>query len=91
MRTSENCSYANFVELRQFELRRIPIPRTSVNKGERKEVLTVADETLALEVNLPPLPCLNSPRPCPQHHPDLTVRCSRSADSSVIHPRLVPW
>jgi hypothetical protein len=33
MRSSQNSAYANFGELRQSELRRIPIPRTSVNRG----------------------------------------------------------
>jgi hypothetical protein len=32
--TSENASYANFAELCLCELRRIPIPRTRVNKGK---------------------------------------------------------
>src|SRR5215208_5609354 len=37
-RTSENSYYANFVELRQFELRRIPILRTRLNKGMKKGI-----------------------------------------------------
>jgi hypothetical protein len=36
LRTSENSVYANFAESPKGELRRIPIPRTSVNKGKRK-------------------------------------------------------
>jgi hypothetical protein len=28
--------YANFSELRQHEVRRIPLPRTPVNKGKKK-------------------------------------------------------
>jgi hypothetical protein len=35
MRTSENAQKANFVEFYKSELRRIPIPRTPVNKGKR--------------------------------------------------------
>jgi hypothetical protein len=33
MRTSENAQTANFVEFYEREVRRIPIPRTSVNRG----------------------------------------------------------
>ena len=36
MRTSQNFSYANFVERRYGELPRIPIPRTRVNKGMKE-------------------------------------------------------
>src|SRR5215216_7487368 len=35
-RTSENALNANFVELRLCEVRRIPIPRTPVNKGIKR-------------------------------------------------------
>jgi hypothetical protein len=33
---SENAMYANFVEFYKGEVRRIPIPRTRVNKGKKK-------------------------------------------------------
>ena len=33
MRTSENPQNANFVEFYEGEVRRIPIPRTPVNRG----------------------------------------------------------
>ena len=36
VRTSENTTYANFVELRQGEVPRIPLPRTRVSSIERK-------------------------------------------------------
>src|SRR5215212_11633609 len=36
LRTSENPQNANFVEFYEREVRRIPIPRTRVNKGIRK-------------------------------------------------------
>jgi hypothetical protein len=39
-RTSENSAYAKFAEFYNYkgevQLRRIPIPRTSVNKGKKK-------------------------------------------------------
>jgi hypothetical protein len=35
-RTSENPQNANFVEFYKGEVRRIPIPRTTVNKGKKK-------------------------------------------------------
>jgi hypothetical protein len=37
MRPSENTTYANFLELRAYELRRIPLPRTPLNKGIKRE------------------------------------------------------
>src|SRR5215217_4788391 len=36
MRTSENSVYANFREYPKGEVRRIPLPRTPVNKGKKK-------------------------------------------------------
>jgi hypothetical protein len=47
--TSENPMYANFSELRYGEVRRIPIPRTSVNKGRKKRerVEALAASTLS--------------------------------------------
>jgi hypothetical protein len=36
MRTSENPQKAKFAEFYERELRRIPIPRTTVNKGMKK-------------------------------------------------------
>src|SRR5215203_1762295 len=50
--------YANFRELRLDELRRIPIPRTSVNKGKRKgwvlrdpALLATASDLLLVEAD----------------------------------------
>jgi hypothetical protein len=37
MRTSQNAVWANFAESPKGEVRRIPIPRTSVNKGMKKD------------------------------------------------------
>jgi hypothetical protein len=36
VRTSENSVYANFAESPNGEVRRIPIPRTPVNKGKKR-------------------------------------------------------
>jgi hypothetical protein len=41
MRTSENSLNANFAESPERELRRIPIPRTPVNKGKRRAGATM--------------------------------------------------
>jgi hypothetical protein len=36
-RTAENSVYANFAEYPKGEVRRIPLPRTPVNKGKRRK------------------------------------------------------
>jgi hypothetical protein len=57
VRTSENTTYANFLELRACELRRIHLPRTRVNRlapdVPRNEDKRVVQHTVRYDTDLP--------------------------------------
>src|SRR5215204_301818 len=68
--------YANFVELRKGEVRRIPLPRTPVNKGKRRAWMSSpCSQILSFALNVLPSSRRTPPRVVPRIRRSPLARC----------------